>query len=73
MSSDRGVVERSSNLGWLKVPLGEMIGRRLGGMPVHVENISNAAALAEKNTASVGATVTWFLSICRWASVPGSW
>ncbi|NLJ67740.1 MAG: ROK family transcriptional regulator [Firmicutes bacterium] len=48
VSSDRGVVERSSNLGWLKVPLGEMIGRRLGGMPVHVENISNAAALAEK-------------------------
>ena len=46
--SERGIVERSSNLGWLKVPLGEMISKRLGGMPVHVENISNAAALAEK-------------------------
>ncbi|NLA57445.1 MAG: ROK family transcriptional regulator [Firmicutes bacterium] len=46
--SERGIVERSSNLGWLKVPLGEMIRNRLGGISVHVENISNAAALAEK-------------------------
>lgn len=48
VSSHKGVVERSSNLGWLKVPLGALISKRLGGIPVHVENISNAAALAEK-------------------------
>lgn len=48
VSSHRGVVERSANLGWVQVPLSSLISDRLGGMPVHVENISNAAALAEK-------------------------
>ena len=48
VSSHRGVVERSSNLDWIKVPLSALISKRLGGLPVHVENISNAAALAEK-------------------------
>ena len=48
VSSHKGIVERSSNLGWLRVPLSALISKRLGGLPVHVENISNAAALAEK-------------------------
>ena len=48
VDAHRGVVERTSNLGWLKVPLSAMVSERLGGIPVHVENISNAAALAEK-------------------------
>jgi N-acetylglucosamine repressor len=48
VNSFEGIVERSSNLNWGKVPLGQMLSERLGGMPVHVENISNAAALAEK-------------------------
>ncbi|NMB45932.1 MAG: ROK family transcriptional regulator [Firmicutes bacterium] len=48
VSSHRGVVQRSSNLGWVRVPLSALISKRLGGIPVQVENISNAAALAEK-------------------------
>lgn len=48
VSSHRGVVERSSNLDWVKVPLSAMISQAIGGIPVQVENISNAAALAEK-------------------------
>lgn len=47
IDSHRGIVERSSNLRWEKVALGAMLSKRLYGMPVHVENISNAAALAE--------------------------
>lgn len=42
-----GVVERSTNMAWEKVALGDMLSQRLGGVSVHVENISNAAALAE--------------------------
>lgn len=48
IDSHRGVVERSSNLNWEKVPLGAMVSKRLYGIPVYVENISNAAAWAEK-------------------------
>ncbi len=48
VDTGRGVVERSSNLGWEKVPLGELLSKRLDGLPVHVENISNSAALAEE-------------------------
>ncbi|MEW6226952.1 MAG: ROK family transcriptional regulator [Bacillota bacterium] len=48
VDSYRGVVERSSNLVWEKVPFGAMLSGRLSGIPVHVENISNAAALGEK-------------------------
>ena len=48
VNSHRGVIEHSSNLEWDKVPLGAMLSKRLYGIPVHVENISNAAALAEK-------------------------
>ncbi|HHY98762.1 MAG TPA: ROK family transcriptional regulator [Firmicutes bacterium] len=48
IDSRLGVVTRSSNLSWQGVPFSEMLSRRLGGIPVHVENISNAAALAEK-------------------------
>ena len=48
VSSHTGVVERSSNLGWINIPLSTMLTERLGGIPVNVENISNAAALAEK-------------------------
>ena len=48
INSQRGVIEHSSNLRWDKVPLGAMLSKRLYGTPVQVENISNAAALAEK-------------------------
>lgn len=48
VDSSSGVVVRSSNLGWEKVSLGELLSKRLDGLPVHVENISNSAALAEE-------------------------
>ena len=48
VDSRRGVVERSSNLAWEKIPFGAMLSSRLAGLPLQVENISNAAALAEK-------------------------
>ena len=47
-----GVIERSSNLQWQQIPLGTMLSKRLYGMPVLLENISNAAALAEKEYGS---------------------
>jgi N-acetylglucosamine repressor len=43
-----GIVVRSSNLGWSQVPLGEMLSKDLAGIAVHIENISNVAALGEK-------------------------
>jgi N-acetylglucosamine repressor len=48
VDSHCGIVERSSNMVWGRVPLGEMLSQRLANLPVHVENISNAAALGEK-------------------------
>lgn len=48
IDSRRGVVERSSNLGWEKVQFGKLLSDRLAGLPLCVENISNAAALGEK-------------------------
>lgn len=47
VNPNTGVVERSTNLAWEMVPFGAILSRRLGGVPVHVENISNAAAIAE--------------------------
>ncbi|MGE5606745.1 MAG: ROK family transcriptional regulator [Bacteroidota bacterium] len=44
----QGTVKRSSNLGWRNVPFGPMLSEHLNGIPVYVENISNAAALGEK-------------------------
>ena len=49
-----GTVILAPNLGWSDVPLADELGERLG-MPVHVENESNLAALAEHWTgAAVG-------------------
>jgi N-acetylglucosamine repressor len=48
VDSYQGIIDRSANLGWRKVPLGAMLSKSLDGIPVHVENISNAAALGEK-------------------------
>lgn len=48
VNPDTGLIVRSSNLGWHNVPLGQMLSESLGRIPVCVENISNAAALAEK-------------------------
>jgi predicted NBD/HSP70 family sugar kinase len=48
VDSHNGIVERSSNMVWGRVPLEEMLSKRLGNLPVHIENISNAAALGEK-------------------------
>lgn len=45
---NQGIVVRSSNLGWNKVPLGAMLSQGLPGISVHIENISNVAALGEK-------------------------
>jgi N-acetylglucosamine repressor len=44
----QSTVVRSFNLGWNKAPLGEMLSHSLSGIRVHIENISNAAALGEK-------------------------
>jgi N-acetylglucosamine repressor len=44
----QSTVVRSFNLGWNKAPLGEMLSQSLSGIRVHIENISNAAALGEK-------------------------
>ncbi len=44
INTHRGLIQHSSNLKWDKVPLGAMLSKRLYGIPVHVENISNAAA-----------------------------
>ncbi|HXL03189.1 MAG TPA: ROK family protein [Bacillota bacterium] len=48
VNSDLGVVEISSNLSWRKVPFAHILSESLSGIPVHIENISNAAALGEK-------------------------
>ena len=48
VNPDQGVVEKSSNLAWKKVPFARMLSKNLSGIPVHIENISNAAALGEK-------------------------
>ncbi|NLG83584.1 MAG: ROK family transcriptional regulator [Firmicutes bacterium] len=48
VDSSCGLVARSSNLDWENVPLGKMLSERLGEIPVHVENISNAAAVGER-------------------------
>ncbi len=48
VNSDQGVVETSSNLAWKKVPFAHILSESLSGIPVHIENISNAAALGEK-------------------------
>jgi N-acetylglucosamine repressor len=48
VNSDQGVVESSSNLAWKKVPFADVLSESLSGLPVHIENISNAAALGEK-------------------------
>jgi N-acetylglucosamine repressor len=45
---NQGMVVRSFNLGWNKVPLGDLLSQSLSGIRVHIENISNAAALGEK-------------------------
>jgi predicted NBD/HSP70 family sugar kinase len=52
VDSYQGVIERSSNLRWGRVSFGEMISDALRGIPVHVENISNAAALGEQKYGS---------------------
>ena len=56
-----GVVERSTNLAWTHVPFGPMLSEGLGGIPVHVENISNAA----------GESPRWMLRVCQRAAEPG--
>jgi N-acetylglucosamine repressor len=48
VNSGQGVVETSSNLAWKKVPFAHILSESLSGIPVHIENISNAAALGEK-------------------------
>ena len=46
LDADRGVVTRSSNLGWDDVPLAEMLSQRLGA-PTVLEDDANSAALGE--------------------------
>lgn len=43
----RGLIKGSTNMDWRDVPLGAMLSKCLYGMPVQVQNISNAAAFAE--------------------------
>jgi glucokinase len=42
-----GVVERAVNLGWYDVPLHDEMKKRLGELPIALENDANAAALGE--------------------------
>lgn len=42
-----GVIRRSVNLGWEEAALGDRLSA-LFGLPIHVENVSNASALAER-------------------------
>ena len=44
---DNGVVIEAPNIGWADVPACAELSRRLGGIPVAIENDVNAAALAE--------------------------
>ncbi len=48
VDSRQGVVERSTNLAWERVPFARMLSGRLGGIPVQLEKNTNAAAIAEK-------------------------
>jgi len=48
VDSQQGIVHKSANLSWHAVPLGPMLSEAIGGVPVYVENVSNAAALGEK-------------------------
>ncbi len=43
----RGFIPSSPNIGWRDVPLAELVARELGGIPVVVEDDSNAGALGE--------------------------
>lgn len=47
INSRTGTIKRSVNLGWEDAPLGEHLAEAFG-LPVHVENVSNASALAEQ-------------------------
>jgi glucokinase len=44
---ERGFIASSPNIGWRDVPIGELVTRRLGGVPVAMEDDSNAGALGE--------------------------
>lgn len=46
LDASRGVITRSSNLGWEDVPIGAMLGARLGA-PVSLDDDANSAALGE--------------------------
>jgi len=46
LDAQRGIVTRSSNLGWSDVPIVEMVGERLG-IPAALEDDANTAALGE--------------------------
>jgi glucokinase len=56
-----GTVMSSVNIPLQGVPLREELGKRLGGVPVFVDNDANAAALAEANTAGVSHLVMYTL------------
>lgn len=42
-----GIVERATNLGWVDLPLTDLVGRRLGGIPAALEDDGNLGALGE--------------------------
>ncbi|MGD8682616.1 MAG: ROK family protein [Chloroflexota bacterium] len=44
---ERGSIASSPNIGWRDVPVAELVERRLGGVPVAIEDDSNAGALGE--------------------------
>ncbi|HHY47472.1 MAG TPA: ROK family protein [Firmicutes bacterium] len=47
VNPETGTIKISVNLGWEDAPLGEAVEKAFG-IPVHIENVSNASALAEK-------------------------
>lgn len=52
INSTAGLVARAPNLPWENVSFGNMLREAIGGIPVLIENISNAAALGEQTYGS---------------------
>ena len=63
LDATNGVITRSSNLGWVDVPISRMLGDRLG-VPVGLEDDANTAALGEWHFgAGAGADPMGYLTV----------
>lgn len=52
INSNDGMVVQAPNLAWENVPFADILREAFRGIPVHIENISNAAALGEQTYGS---------------------